>query len=274
MSSKLRMDELTKGILSAKLLEVCGCDIDTAIYAFIPTIDENIRLHTNSLHMLPKILDSAISIFANSKTNIAKNSNYYIKIKKEHDQLIRSFNDVCEFVGYKGQKKIGESKVHATLSYISHIYFDAFIEPIQFFLPNSSICSGKWEFWDSIDFFAYKEKLQNKQFNFHFKEKIVKSKVWNPKFDLDIFPIIVQRRLTKEKLLDKKLNPASMIKAMIIKIGEMGRPFINYEVVDFSIRELFTYLGEKKYTRVDREIEFLKRLDNEIIKILKEGLEE
>lgn len=266
------MDELTKGVLSVKLLEICGCDIDSAIYTFIPTIGKDTKLYAHNLHMIPKILDSAIEIFAGKKTNISKNSVYYANIKKDSEKFIKLFNDVCECVGYKGQKKIGQNKIQAALSYISHIYFDTFTRPVQFFLPHSSACSGKWDFWDSVDFFAFKDKLKNKEFNFGFREGIIKSKVWNTKFDLNTFPMIVQRRLVKERLLDKKLDPASMIKAMIIKMGEMGRPFINYEAIDFPIREFFTYLGEKKYTRVDREMEFLKRLDIEIITLLKEGL--
>jgi hypothetical protein len=63
-----------------------------------------------------------------------------------------------------------------------------------------------------------------------------------------------------------------MIKAMIIKMGEGGRPFINYEIVDFSIREFFTYLKEKKYVRVDKEMKFLERLDKEIVAILRNDL--
>jgi len=266
------MDELTKGILSAKLLEVCGCNINSAIYTFTPIENEELRLYTHSLHNLPQVLDSAIEIFTREKTKIAKNPIYYMNLKKDHERLISLFSSLCGLLDYKGQKKIEQNKMHAALSCMNHIYFDTFTKPIQFFLPHSSICSGNWEFWDSINFFTFKEKLQNKEFNFNFKEKIIRSEVWNTKFDLKIFPMIVQRRLIKEKLLDKKLNPASMVKAMIIKIGEMGRPFINYEAIDFSIRELFVYLNEKKYTRVDREIEFLRRLDKEIIRILKEGL--
>ncbi len=266
------MDELSKGILSAKLLEVCNCDVNSAIYSFIPSENENARLYTHNLHNMPQNLDSAIEVFAREKTQVAKNSIYYSTIKERQEKSIKLLNETLEFVGYKGQKKIGKQKVHAALSCISHIYLDMFMKPIQFFLPHSSACSGKWDFWDSIDFLTFKEKLQNKEFNFNFREKIMKSKVWNTKFDLNIFPMIVQRRLTKEKLLSQKLNPASMIKAMIIKIGEMGKPFINYETIDFSIREFFTYLGEKKYQRVDREMEFLKRLDEEIITLLKKSL--
>ncbi len=270
--TRLKMDELTRGILSIKLLKACDCDINSAIYSFIPLLGKELEIYTHNLHNLPKILDSAMAVFTNQKLKFSKNTSYYMHIKKNQEKFINFFNNACELIKYEGLKKIEQNKVHATLSFISHIYFDTFIRPVQFFLPHSSICSGNWEFWDNIDFFAFKERQQNKEFNFNFREKILKSKVWNIKFDLNTFPMIVQRRLLKEKLLDKKLNPVAMIKAMVIKIGEMGRPFINYGTVDFSIRELFTYLGEKKYMRVDREAEFLRRLDDEIITFLKEFL--
>lgn len=267
------MQELTNGILSVKLLEACGCDISNSIYAFLPNINEDTRLYTNSLHNLPQVLDSSISLFTDKKPHAHKKSIYFINIKRNEEKILKLFNGVCDYIGHEGQRKIGCDRLQAALSYIISVYLSTYMSPIQFFLPYSSTCSGKWQFWDSINFFAFKEKLKNKEFNFDFREKMAKNKIWKIKFDLNTFPVIVQRRLLKEKLLDKKLNPASMIKAIIIRMGETGRPFINYEIVDFSIRELFIYLGEKKYLRVDREMEFLKRLDGEIIATLKESLE-
>ena len=263
------MDALARGTLSVKLLEACGCDIDPAVYSFVPTADEDIRLYTHSLHNLPLLVDSSIEIFTGKKTDVAKSSIYYKHLKKEQENILKRFNDVSSLVNAKGNIKIKDGKTPAGLAAISHLYFDSFIRPIQFFLPHSSGCSGKWDFWDSIDFFSFKERLENKEFNFEVREKIIKSKVWNFKFDLKEFPVIVQRRLMKEKLFGKKLNPEAMIKAMIIRLGEMGRPFINYEIIDFSIREFFVYLGAKKYLRVDREMLFLRRLDEEIMRIIK-----
>ena len=267
------MDELTKGVLSVKLLEACDCDMDPAVYSFIPIADEDLRLYTHSLHNIPLLVDSSIEIFTGKKTDVAKSAVYYKHLKKEQENILKKFNDVCDTVNTKDKIKISENKTYVSLAAISHLYFDSFIRPIQFFLPHSSGCSGKWDFWDNIDFFTFKEKLLEKKFNFEVREKILKSKVWNFKFDLKEFPVIVQRRLMKEKLIGKKLNPEAMIKAMIVRLGEMGRPFINYEIIDFSIREFFLYLGAKKYLRVDREMLFLKRLDEEIMEIIKTCLE-
>lgn len=265
------MDELTKGILSAKLLEACDCDINNSIYSFIPDISD-IKIYTNNLHTMPQILDVSINLFTGKKPYIPKKSIYFIHLKRNEEKILNFFSNLCTYLDYKGQKKIGQERMQAALSYISSIYFSTYSMPVQFFLPHSSVCSGKWEFWDSIDFFGFREKLEDNGFTFNFRDKMAKSKIWSIKFDLQDFPSIVQRRLEKEKLLDKRLDPEAMIKALIIKLGEMGRPFVNYEVIDFSIREFFTYLGEKRYLRVDREMEFLKRLDIEMIKVLKERL--
>lgn len=264
------MDELTKGILGAKLLEACDCEINNSIYAFIPSIAD-IKIYTNSLHVAPQILESSINLLAGKKPNIPRKSVYFTNLKRNEEKIISLFENLCGYMDYRGQKKIGQNKIEAALSYIGGVYFNAYAAPIQFFLPHSSACSGKWEFWDSIDYFDFSRKLQNKEFIFGFRDKIMKSKAWSIKFGLQDFPLIVQRRLLKEKMIDKKLNPEAMIKALIIKLGEMGRPFINYEIIDFSIREFLTYLGTTKYLRVDREMEFLNRLDNDVIKILKES---
>ncbi|MFW9875366.1 MAG: hypothetical protein ACFFG0_19850 [Candidatus Thorarchaeota archaeon] len=267
------MNEIIKGVLSSKLLEICGCDIGYGIYTFVSMADENLRLYTHSLCKLPLLIDSSIEILAGKKTEVAKNSIYYEHLKKEQENFLKKFNDVCSLINAKDKIKIGDNKTYASLSAISHLYFDSFTRPIQFFLPHSSVCSGRWDFWDNIDFFTFKENLKEKEFNFDFREKIIQSKVWNSKFNIKEFPIIVQRRLLKEKLFNKKLNPESMIKAMIIRLGEMGKPSIDYEILDFSIREFFTYLEAKKYLRVDREMLFLRRLDEEIIRIIKTGLD-
>ena len=48
-------------------------------------------------------------------------------------------------------------------------------------------------------------------------------------------------------------------------MGEMAKPDINYEVIDYSIRSFFTYLNTNKYLRVDRETKFLRMFEKEII---------
>ena len=51
------MDAITNGILSLKMLEVCGSGIDASVYAFLPTIEsKDIRhVHTHNLYSLTTI---------------------------------------------------------------------------------------------------------------------------------------------------------------------------------------------------------------------------
>ena len=137
-------------------------------------------------------------------------------------------------------------------------------------MPHSSICSGHWDFWDKINYLELTKKIHQKETTKLLCKKLLESNIWKTKFHPNDFPEIVKRRLIKEKLLDKKLNAEAMIKAIIIRIGEMAKPSINYEIIDFSIRSFFTYLGVKQYMRVDREILFLRRFEEEFKKILTE----
>src|SRR3989338_3536024 len=125
------MDKLTKGILSVKLLEACGCDINSTIFTFVPDIGEDIMLSTHNLHNLPQIIDSAIEIFTGSKTKVAKSSTCYIRLKKEHENFLKLFGDVCGLTNYKEQTKISQNKTNAALSALSSLYFDAFTKPVQ-----------------------------------------------------------------------------------------------------------------------------------------------
>ena len=266
------MDQLTKSILCVKLLEACDCDVNSAIYSLIPDVDVSNKLYTNTLHLLPKNLDSALSLFGVKTPGVNKHSSYFMELKKNEQQIVNNFNLVLDILKYKGPRKIGKNKKEAALSFLSSIYFNTYIEPIQFFLLHSSACSGKWDFWDSVDFITLKQRFEDNDFKILFREKILNSSLWDAKIKLNSFPLLIQRRLMKDKLLDKKLDPGAMIKAMIIQMGSLVRPSINYEVIDLTIREFFTYLNEKKYLRVDREIELLKQLDIQIIKTLKEIL--
>lgn len=263
------MDELTQGILCAKLLDVCDSDISHTIHSFVPCMNRHFELQTHNLHSLPKLIDTTMRFFTEKNVRRSRNIAYASYLENNYERLLSLFSNACSYLKYDGTKRIGQDRTANALSSISHIYFDTYISPIQFFLPHSSACSGKWEFWDGIDYFSFKERINNKEFNFKFRERIVRSNVWSQKFELNEFPMIVQRRLKKQDLLDKKLDPGAMIKAMIIRLGEMARPFVNYEIIDFSIRQFFTYLETKKYLRVDREILFLSRLDNEIIRLFK-----
>lgn len=264
------MDRITKGFIVSKFLASCDINKGSAIFSFLTEETEN----QCTLFNLPKIIESGISIINNKVKGQGKKSIFYVRFHKDKQNILKLFNDLNNFIKSKDGIIINDNKIDASLAVISSAYLDTFIKPIQFFLPQSSACSGKWKFWDNIDYLSYKQKMHDKEFNFKLRETIQSHKIWNLKFDIKTFPLIIQKRLKKENLLDKKLNPEALIKAMIIRLGEMGRPFISYEIIDFSIREFFTYAGAKKYIRVDREIAFLRNFEAELAKILMHVLED
>ena len=271
------MDNQTHILLATKILEICGCDKGAAIYSALPAIDREPDyfkgVYAHSIKTQPRILDSAIEIFTGKKTRAAKTSYEYKRIKEGENEFRSLLSKSKDILKSNEIIKISDDKTSAALSLISHLYFDTFIQPVQFFSPDSSICSGQWDFWNNINFLNLKEGFNKKEIIFSFREKMLESDIWKKtKFKPDDFPFIVKKRLLKEKAFDKNLNPESMIKAMIVRMGELGGLSINYEIVDFSIREFFTYLATKKYLRIDREVKFLKRLEKDMIKNIKEIL--
>lgn len=266
-----KMDPVMYLILADKFDEICGCKKDNLVYSLVPSIDDKPeymrRLYTHNLDKLHLLLDSALSIFGNKKTDVAKKSYPYVRLSEEKESILDTLGKSKGILGLKSIN-MGDDRVTSALAALSHIYLDSFVYPVQFFLPHSSVCSGQWDFWDKVNYLELIKKIHQKETIKSLSGKLLKSDVWKTKFKAEDFPVIVKRRLLKEKLLGKSLSPEAMIKAIIIRMGELARPSINYEVIDFSIRSFFTYLGVKQYLRMDREIRFLRIFEEEFMKIL------
>lgn len=267
------MDSHVYPIFISKLNELCNLDMGNLVYSLIPSLDNKPeymgRFYAHNINNLPLVLDCAFSVIGDKKIDAAKKSYPYVRLEEEKDNfldiLVNSKQIIC-----LNEIKVGNDKLSAALAALSHIYLDSFIYPIQFFLPHSSVCSGQWDFWDKTDYLKLVEKIHEKGTIKLLNEKLLKSNVWKTKFKPEDFPEIVKRRLMKEKVFDKKLDSNALMKAIIIRMGELAKPSINYEVIDFSIRSFFTYLGVKQYLRVDREMLFLRRFEEEMKKILVE----
>lgn len=268
------MGNITNDILSAKLLEACGCGIDSSIYSFLPILSSNnIKYtHTHNLHTLTTILDSAVEIFTGYKTKVSRQTPYYLYLIENKEAFLKHLDNLRMALNYKEDIQISHNRISASLAAISHIYFNVFFNPTQFFLPYSSITSGRWDFWDRIDYLKLIDAIENKNFIFSFREKMQKSKIWDYKPKAEEFPAIQRRGLIKEGKLNKKYSPECMIKAMIIRMGEMTKPSTNYETIDFSIRTFFRHINVNQYLRVDREIAFCRKLEQEIEQNIEESM--
>ena len=68
------------------------------------------------------------------------------------------------------------------------------------------------------------------------------------------------------------MDPFRVIKAMIIRLGDLCQPMPGYEVIDSKIREYLGFLGCTKYERVDKELQFCKDLEKEIEALIRESV--
>lgn len=261
------MDWGTHFILAAKLLDSCGGDKGATIYSVLPVIDRKpAHFHRVYAHILanqPKILDAGIEIFAGVDTAVDKNSYEYKRIKEDESMLRGYLADSKKIIHDESILKLSRDKLSAGLSLISHTYFDTFNNPVQMFLPESSFCSGQWDFWDNVDYLKFRSQFYEDKNIINFRKKMVKSAIWQAKPNLDEFPLDIRRRV--EETSGKKLDPRALIKAMIIRIGEMSKPAISYNVIERGIRKFLRYLKLNEYVRADREMQFCHKLEAEIV---------
>ena len=143
---------------------------------------------------------------------------------------------------------LSDNKNALFLSIASYTYFDLWIRPRQVFFPRSSYCSGAWNLWEEIDYPQFSE-----YFNLDSQEE-GECSGW-----------------FEDTNWSEELNGLSMLKAIIIRMGEMGSPSIDYSVVDWNIRILLRYLGVQEYLRADTEVEFLKKQDIWLLSLFKKN---
>jgi len=246
------MDWQTHVVLAIKLLKTCRCDEGAAIYSTLPAIDSKPahfhRLYAHILHNQPKILDSSIEIFTGNNIGVDKESYEYGRIKEMKGEFLELLSD--PIIKNKNIKIISSDKISAALSLISHIYFDTFNNPVQAFLPLSSIASGQWKFWDTIGYLDFRNKFYKKESIELFRKKMINSDIWNI-----------------------KLDGKAMIKAMIVRMGELAEPKISYNVIDDAIAIFFRYLlgpGYKKHISFGKEYEFCIKVESEIEKTIRQ----
>lgn len=281
------MDWGTHVVLAAKLLDSCGLDKGAAIYSVIPVIDKEPphfhRVYAHILENQPDFLDVAIEVLGVG--NNGNNGNYDVSaLNRKKDENVSKFENELEKLSsddYEGRrnierkiyahtriteeapgflelakdavdivkddsvKKISKDKLSAAVSLLSHTYFDVWNNPVQVFLPNSSHCSAQWEFWNNVDYMRFRGDFYKPENIIPFRRKIARSDVW-----------------------DVTLKPEAMIKAMIIRLGELGQPSIPYEIIDMGVRDFMRYMEIDEYQRADEELEFCHRLEDEIHEII------
>jgi len=276
------MDWGTHVVLAAKILGICGLNKGGAIYSNLPAIDskppEYHRVYAHILENQPEILDASLEVFSTKamaerdfdklnqdfaariaefqgkmdEATTSDDRNHwrrrvyaYQRILEEAPAFSRLLDDAGTLLGDDDVTQVTQDKLSAGVSLITHIFFDTFNNPVQAFIPYSSLVSAQWDFWDQIDYLKFRQEFYNSENINAFRKTLSNDDIWNI-----------------------KLKPAALIKAMIIRIGEQGRPAIPYEAIDWTIRKFLRYMDIDDYQRVDKELKFLVRLEHKIIDVI------
>lgn len=276
------MDWGTHPVLAAKILKSCNLDKGAAIYSNLPALDSKpAHYHRVYAHILvnqESILDAAIEVFGSDemarrdfknleerftvtidglkeqlsravspddKSQLERGIYAYTRLTEEAKVFVAHTDEAANLLRDSSISKVSSDKMSAAVSMISHIYFDTFNNPVQIFLPYSSLPSGQWYLWDNTDYMRFRAEFYNEASIIPFRREIIKSKVWNV-----------------------KMTPPALIKAMIIRVGELSQPAIKYEVIDWSIRKFLRYMDVDRYYRADVELKFCRDIEAEITRII------
>ncbi|MFA6356277.1 MAG: hypothetical protein WCY23_04115 [Candidatus Omnitrophota bacterium] len=278
------MDWGSHMVLAARLLDSSKLDVGAAIYSVIPVIDQKPahfhRVYAHILENQPDFLDVTLELFkrpevvkrdfaalgkfisektaqlqkeydsvpvkeAAKRQRIEKRIYAFTRIGEETPGFLKLLDDARDVVGDERVTKISTDKLSAAVSLLSHTYFDTYNNPVQIFLPTCSLCSAQWDFWSKIDYMKFRGDFYKPENIVPFRKEIAKSKVWNV-----------------------TLKPEALMKALIIRLGEMGEPAIPYEIVDMGVRDFLRYMGIDEYQKADKELKFLHDLEKEISEII------
>jgi len=271
-------------VLAARLLDSSKLDVGAAIYSVIPVIDQKPahfhRVYAHILENQPDFLDVTLELFSRpevakrdfvglnkfveekasqlqkefdgtpisdtaKRMKLEKKIYAFTRISEETPGFLKLLDDAGDVVGDPRVTKVSTDKLAAAVSLLSHTYFDTYNNPIQLFLPDCSLCSAQWDFWSKIDYMKFRGDFYKPDNIVPFRKEIAKSKIWNV-----------------------TLKPEALMKAMIIRLGEMGQPSIPYEAVDMGVRDFLRYMNVNEYQRADNELKFLQDLENEIARII------
>ncbi len=278
------MDRRTHVILAAKLLKTCGLDLGAAVYSYIPIIDKRPEhyygIYGHTLENFREFLDVALEVFSSvdfahrnfaalnqrmetkareleahldilpvsdeqGRSRVEKKIYAHRRIVEEAPVFARHLDVAAEIVGDPRASRPSTDRLAAALSLLSHPYFDVWIRPVQFFLPDCAFASARWRLWTQIDYVKFRGDFYKEQNITWFQYEMSQHPLWNA-----------------------PLQPEALIKTLIIRMGDMGAPTVPYEVVDGGIRRFLRYLGIDQYQRAVKEIEFCHRLEAEIDRLI------
>tara|TARA_B100000686_G_scaffold354783_1_gene467199 strand:+ start:5760 stop:6611 length:852 start_codon:yes stop_codon:yes gene_type:complete len=279
------MNDINHIRFSARILTSCGLDSTAAFLSNAPGYIGRGKFYNNmfnhALTHLPdmvEVVSDVLSVYkkqsedrektrvflASSMSSLegeiqnAKNYSqryYYKKRLLFYRQILSSLSEIGrQFKNFSKETELPlprfykDQQIALFLAFLSYIYFDLWVNPRQLFFPATSVCSGSWDLWEEIDYFRLAET-----FSGYDEENI-------------FFPLEEQGALWGEQL-----NPYSMVKYMIVRMGEKGSPSVPYSAVDWNIRVFLRYLGAEEYKRGDAEFSFIKKLEAHLDNLFREA---
>ena len=260
---------------SRQILKVCQLDERFASLANLPMFIKQKNTYNNifiqPLSHLPDMLEVTVHIFTclneqgydeqktlqtlepslkSLRQDIQNSTNfmerhYYHRKHLFYEQILQSIKEIINQCTFKSKEKpisqallCKENELALFLSFLSFIYYGLWLAPQQLFFPMSSFCSGSWKLWREIDYFKLLEEFV-------------------PDSEIDFSPEIYNNPIWNESL-----DSFSMIKAMLIRMGERASPPIPYSIIDRAMREFLRFLGLNEYKRIDVELEFLRNYES------------
>lgn len=261
------MDHVTHISMAYRLLEACDLDRTATVYSLLPAVDRipdhYHRLYAHIINNFPCTIVSALQVFANTKVEPFwkfENGGYYEpkideqcylfkRVSEDKDYFSNVVKSQTSLIGEFASLPPSSDIASASLALLSHIYFDTFNNPVQAFLPDSVCASGQWDFWENIGYMNFREKFYTKDTIENFRKKLFEHDIWKT-----------------------KLDPYTLIKSMVIRMGDLSRPGVEYETVDNKIRDFLRFLNCNDYQRPDKELKFCKDLESIISGLIHECL--
>lgn len=268
------MDWGTHLVLADRLLRATGLDPAAAIYSVVPVIDEKPahfhRVYAHILDNFPAFLDAAVDLLGgasiadppaegiqaqaasrvaglrleaddSNRVDVDRRAYAHERIGEMAARLIGHAREALRQVPEPLAPRVSVDRVSAGVSLLSHIYFDLWNNPVQAFLPASSFCSGMWDFWDRIDYMRFRGEFFRDGSIERFRGAMIAHPVWSTRVD-----------------------PESLLQAMVLRIGSHGQPAIPLPVVREGSRAYLRYLGLRDEPDAGRAESFLDRLEGAI----------
>lgn len=187
---------------------------------------------------------------------------FYSRIAEEAQGFVS--NELAGAVKVLGPEAsvVSRNRLAATLSLISHFYYDTFNNPVATFIPLASNYAAQWELWKEIDYLKYRATFYKTEVITSFRQQMADSELWTKAVDdSHEWDPDIRRRIQSQR--GQPFCPYGFIKAMIQRLGSLA-PGISPNAIDMSIRNTFGEMKVRHIVHADRELLLCLAIEKEI----------